>query len=83
MGAISDKANAECGVPQGSILGSFLFVLFVNDLPDNRDKFKIFIYADDTGLMFSHPDIKLVPSNNIWRMTLKMLLSGYVTTSYI
>ncbi len=42
MGAISDKTDVECGMPQGSILDSLLFVLFTNDLPDNISKCKIF-----------------------------------------
>ncbi len=60
MGDISDKADVECSVPQGSIPGPLLFVLFVNDLPHNINKCKIVLYADDTVLMFYHPDLNSI-----------------------
>ena len=57
--SISDKALISCGVPQGSILGPFLFLLDVNDMVQavNCD---LLLYADDTGLISQHKDINII-----------------------
>ena len=47
-GVFSNWATVRSGVPQGSILGPFLFVLFINDIVEViRDGTQILLYADD------------------------------------
>ena len=53
----SDLLNVSCGVPQGSVLGPKLFILYVNDLCNISDRAKCFLFADDTNLLCSNTNI--------------------------
>ena len=56
-----EKTSLEtisCGVPQGSILGPLLFLLYVNDLKNASNILDPIMFADDTNLFFTHKDIR-------------------------
>ena len=49
----------SCGVPQGSILGPLIFLLYVNDMSMSVDC-DLFLYADDSCLVFTATDLKTI-----------------------
>ena len=50
----SDYKEMSCGVPQGSILGPLLFILYINDIEHVSDIIKPIHFADDASLFHSH-----------------------------
>ncbi len=58
----SDVKNIDIGVPQGSILGPLLFIIYVNTLPDCINC-KCVMYADDTTLLFTASDHDTLQKN--------------------
>lgn len=46
----------NCGVPQGSILGPLLFLIYINDLHECIQHSMLYLYADDCSLFFEVPD---------------------------
>ena len=54
----SKLEDISCGVPQGSILGPLLFIIYVNDITSTSNILDFILFADDTTITYSHKDIK-------------------------
>ena len=58
-GIRSDFLSVTCGVPQGSILGPLLFLIYINDMNISLNC-GLSLYADDSALLFSHKDPSVI-----------------------
>ena len=61
-----------CGVPQGSVLGPLLFILYISDIV-KCSKFECYLFADDAALLLCDPNKKVSKSGLILKLIIYMI----------
>ena len=59
---LSACKHVECGVPQGSVLGPLLFLIFLNDLNSLSPNLEVITFADDASIFMSNPSMTTLES---------------------
>ena len=77
-GKDSSKKEIKYGVPQGSILGPLLFVIYINDIPEIFKFAKFILYADDANIIVTGKDMTEISSQveELCRVLLKWVDSN-------
>ena len=55
---ISARNDITCGVPQGSVLGPLLFLIYINDIQECSEKLKFFLFADDANILYADKNLR-------------------------
>ena len=58
IGHISSTQLIQTGVPQGSVLGPLLFLLYINDLNKSIETSRSYLFADDTNILLSNKSLE-------------------------
>ena len=82
-GTSSDMKTILCGIPQGSILGPTLFLLFINDICNVSKLLKFVLFADDTNIFLDDVSLNSLKNNvnqelenlNLWFQANKLSLN--------
>ena len=59
----SDLSPIVCGVPQGSVLGPLLFLLYINDFKNSSNLLDFHLFADDSNLFYSNKKLTLLENH--------------------
>ena len=78
--SISKLTNIKNGVPQGSVLGPLLFLIYINDLPQVINEGHLTIYADDCTITFKSSTLKEL--QNIMNVNLENV-NNWFCTNYL
>ena len=71
----SSLLNIKCGVPQGSILGPLLFLIYINYIVNSSTVLAFVLFADDTNIVLSHTNLNELRKVSSWFKCNKLSLN--------
>ena len=77
---LSNFGKISCWVPQGSILGPLLFLIYVNDMPQAVTS-TLLLYADDSCILYQHKDVGKIGNDSM--KTLRTFMTGLLIRNWV